>query len=128
MRSDLRWKRIWFVMGWISVVMALVVNLMPERELRAIHVNDKLEHITGYALLTLWFCGIYPKARYWVIAAMFAFMGAVIEVLQGAMHWGRTEDIHDFYADCVGIFVGLALAWIGMSQWPRWIERLFSRS
>jgi VanZ family protein len=128
LRDDLKWKRSWFVLGWVAVILALVLNLMPERDLRAIHVNDKLEHITGYVLLTLWFCGIYPKTRYRVIAVMFAVMGALVEVLQGAMHWGRSEDIRDFYADCIGIAIGLALAWLGANQWPRWIERLFKRA
>jgi VanZ family protein len=128
MRTDLQLGRMWLVLGWISVTAALVLNLMPARELHAIHINDKVEHITGYVLMTLWFCGIYPRTRYWLIAALFAFMGAAVEVLQGIMHWGRSEDIHDFYADCIGIAIGLALAWIGLSQWPRWVERAFKRA
>ena len=128
MRSDLRCGRFWLVFGWLAVAAALVVNLMPARDLRAIHLNDKFEHIVGYTLLTLYFCGIYPRSRYWRIALAFAVMGVVVEVLQGAMHWGRSEDIRDFYADAVGIAVGLACALLGLRQWPRWLERTFSRA
>lgn len=128
MRTDLRLGRVWLRLGWFAVAVALVLNLMPARALHAIHINDKLEHISGYILLTLWFCGIYPRTRYWAVAVGFAIMGAVVEVLQGAMHWGRSEDIHDFYADCIGIAIGLVLAAIGLSQWPRWLERLFKRA
>jgi VanZ family protein len=126
-RGDLRLARFWLVVGWIAVTIALVLNLMPGEELQGIEINDKLEHFIGYALLTLCFCGIYPRARYWLIAVLFLLMGGMVEVLQGLMHWGRSADIHDFYADCIGIAVGLALASLGLNQWPRWLESLFKR-
>lgn len=119
--------RLWLVLGWIAVIVALVLNLMPSVTLHGVPLNDKIEHTVGYLLLTLWFCGIYPRARYWVIALGFLVMGIVVEILQGAMHWGRSEDFRDVIADMVGIALGLGLAAAGLSQWPRWIEQLFAR-
>ncbi|MGE0113876.1 MAG: VanZ family protein [Steroidobacteraceae bacterium] len=127
MLQDLRYGRIWLVLGWIAVTIALILNLMPGYELHGINLNDKLEHVMGYVLLTLWFCGIYPRARYWAIALAFLGMGVLVEILQGVMHWGRTADIHDVYADMVGIGVGLTLAALGLYRWPRWIEAVFRR-
>jgi len=57
----------------------------------------------------------------------FVAMGALVEVLQGAMHWGRSEDIRDFYADGLGIGMGVVLALLGMNRWPRKVEWLLSR-
>ena len=127
MRNDLRYGRFWLIFGWVSVTVALVLNLMPARELHGIHLNDKFEHIAGYVLLTSYFCGLYPRSRYWLIVLAFASMGAVVEVLQGSMHWGRSEDIRDFYADCIGISIGLLLALLGMYQWPCKIEWFLTR-
>ncbi len=127
MRHDLRFGRFWFVFGWVSVAAALALNLMPARDLDGLQFNDKFGHVAGYLLLTVYFCGLYPRSRYWLIVLAFVAMGVVVEVLQGSMHWGRSEDIHDFYADCLGITLGVLLALLGMYQWPRKIEWFLSR-
>jgi VanZ family protein len=128
MLQGLNYGRLWLVLGWIAVVIALVLNLMPGAALHEVNINDKLEHIAGYLLLTLWFCGIYPRTRYWVIALGFLGMGILVELLQGAMHWGRSEDGRDVIADVIGIGLGMMLAAAGLNRWPRWIERLLVRT
>lgn len=127
MLQGLNHGRLWLVLGWISVMLALMVNLMPGSTMHSVEVNDKLAHVFGYVLLTLWFCGIYPRTRYWVIALGFLGMGILVEILQGAMHMGRSADFNDVIADVIGIGIGLSLAAAGLSQWPRWVERLFAR-
>jgi VanZ family protein len=127
MPRDLRFKNIWLIGGWVAVIAALVVCLVPGKYVEVPNLNDKVEHATGFVLLVLWFCGIYSRRRYWVIALSFLVFGALIEVLQGAMNWGRHADILDWCADSAGVIAGILLSLTPLQNWPRWIEAIFSR-
>lgn len=125
MSDGLRYQRMWVVLGWVAVAVALVLNLMPGTAVPKIG-GDKYEHVAGYVLLTLWFCGLYPRSRYWIIAASLLGMGILVEILQGAMHWGRQAEVNDVIADIVGIVIGLVLALTIFAEWPRRVEALFA--
>ena len=121
----LRHPRLWLVSGWILVILAVIANLVPSHDLPSMGgINDKFEHVVGYTVLSLWFAGIYPRARYPMIAVALLVMGIVIEGVQGAMRVGREADLRDVYADVVGIACGLtlALAWLG--GWAQRLEAL----
>lgn len=121
----LRHPRLWLVVGWLLIIGALVANLMPAHDLPTLGgISDKTEHIVGYAVLSLWFAGIYPRSRYPMIGVALLVMGIVIEGLQGAMHWGRQADIHDVYANTIGIIAGLTLALIWLGGWAMRVEAL----
>ena len=116
MMLALRHPRVWLVSGWILIAGAIVASLVPSHDLPSLGgVSDKTEHIVGYAVLSLWFAGIYPRTRYPMIGVCLLVMGIVIEGLQGAMHLGRQADLTDVYANTIGIVGGLllALAWLG---------------
>lgn len=128
MSSDLRHARIWSGIGWVGVIAATTLSLMPHTVLHGNSLNDKLEHAAGYALLTIWFCGIYPRSRYWVVAAGFLLMGITIEALQGGMRWGRQGDVYDVYANAAGIALGVLLARVTPAgHWARRVETLLMR-
>src|SRR5882757_2099168 len=113
---SLRYPTCWFSIGWALLFSSVVVSLMPAQALHAISaINDKVEHSGGYALLTMWFTGIYPRSRYGLIALGLFVLGVAIEFGQGAMHLGRTRDVFDVVANSVGIAAGLTLAllWSG---------------
>jgi len=119
----LRHPRLWLVSGWTLVVLAVVASIVPAHELPSLGgISDKAEHIVGYAVLALWFAGIYPRARYPMIGVALLVMGIVVEGLQGAMKVGRQADLRDVYANSVGIVCGLllALAWLG--GWAQRVE------
>ncbi len=130
MLRDLRFGRWWLVLGWLAVAAALTVCLLPPKYVEIPNANDKTEHIIGFMLLTLWFCSIYARSRYWLIALYYLLFGVFIEVMQGTMHLGRNSDIHDVYADAVGIFIGVILALTPLGRWPRkieaWMAELFA--
>ncbi|MGH7578381.1 MAG: hypothetical protein ACREM1_25110 [Longimicrobiales bacterium] len=127
MRSDLRHARIWYGVGWAAVIAATALSLMPNSVLQPGSLNDKLEHTAGYALLTIWFCGVYPRSRYPAIAIAFLLMGIAIEVLQGAMPWGRQAELYDVYAGAAGIALGVCLSWATpLGQWARRVEALLA--
>lgn len=119
----LRHPRLWLVSGWILVVLAVIASIVPVSELPKMGgVNDKVEHAVAYALLTLWFAGIYPKSRYPMIGVALLVMGIVIEGLQGAMNLGRQADLRDVYANTLGVVGGLTLALIWLGGWAQRVE------
>jgi VanZ family protein len=125
MLLSLRHPRLWLVSGWILIVGAIVASLIPSHDLPTLGgISDKAEHMVGYAVLALWFAGIYPRSRYPAIGVGLLVMGIVIEGVQGAMNIGRQADLRDVYANSVGIVCGLmlALAWLG--GWAQRVEAL----
>ncbi len=121
---QLRLARLWWSIGIAMVLYILVSCLEPPRYVPNLHLWDKLEHAVAFFGLTLWFGGLTRKSRYPLIAVLMALLGGGIEIAQGAMHWGRDEDILDFAADSVGIAVALTALYLGASGWAAWIERL----
>jgi VanZ family protein len=125
MLLSLRHPRLWLVSGWILVVGAIIASLMPSDRLPTLGgISDKTEHIVGYAVLSLWFAGMYPRSRYPAIGVGLLVMGIVIEGLQGAMHLGRQADLIDVYANTIGIVSGLVLALIWLGGWAQRVEAL----
>lgn len=119
----LRHPRLWLVSGWTLVVLATIASIVPAHDLPKFGgISDKIEHVVGYALLALWFAGIYPKSRYPMIGVALLLMGIVIEGLQGAMNVGRQADIRDVYANSLGIVCGLALALAWLHGWAMRVE------
>ena len=128
MLGTLRHPRFWLTIGWLLVMGAVIVSLVPGRSLPNLGVSDKLEHTATYAVLTLWFAGLYPRSRYfWIGAGMFA-LGTGIEFAQGAMNLGRQRDYLDVIANTAGIGVGLMLAVIGLGDWVQRVEGWRKRS
>ena len=122
MRLLLRHPWVWLGLGWTFVVCAIVISLVPGQKLPSTGVSDKLEHTVAYALLTLWFAGIYPRSSYVRIALGMFVLGVGVEFAQGAMHYGRQMDPRDMVANSLGIVAGLILAWIGLGGWAQRIE------
>jgi len=121
---QLRLARLWWGLGWAMVVFILSSTLAPARYVPELHLWDKAEHALAFFGLTFWFGGLLGRQRYPYIALVMLMLGGGIELAQGAMSWGRDEDILDFVADSVGISVALILLYMGLGAWIQWIERL----
>lgn len=128
MFNDLRFIRFWFVLGCVFVAAAMVLSLMPLQQVTMPSWNDKFEHTMGYFLLSLWFCGLYRRQRYWVVALWMFAMGVLVEMLQGMMHLGRQADIKDIYADILGIGIAIILAMTPLGRWSYWFEKLVPKA
>lgn len=121
----LRFPRLWLSLGWLAVALAIVVCLLPSNRLpQPPSLSDKSEHFICYLLLSCWFAGIYPRARYWIIGIGLLVMGVLIEFAQGAMGWGRQADARDVLANSTGIVAGLLLCWWGLGSWTQRVEAL----
>lgn len=122
MALPLRHPRVWLVIGWSMVALAMLVSLLPGEKLPSTGVNDKLEHMLAYTVLTVWFTGIYPRTRYAVIAIGLFLMGALLEWAQGALNVGRESDFRDLIANVIGISIGISLALVWLGGWAQRIE------
>jgi len=121
----LRFPRLWLSVGWLAIALAIVVCLAPTDRLpKPPNLSDKSEHFLCYLLLSCWFAGIYPRARYWIIAIGLGVMGVLIEIAQGAMGWGRQADAYDVLANCTGVIAGLLLCWWWLGGWAQRVETL----
>ena len=118
----LRHSRLWLSIGWMLVLAAVVVCLVPGHDLPETGMSDKSEHFICYGTLTLWFAGLYPRSRYGAIALWLLAMGIAIEFAQGAMHLGRSADVKDVLANSIGIVIGLILSFAGLGRWAQWID------
>ena len=75
--------------------------------------SDKLEHLTAYGSLILWFCMVFPTARQqFILAPGFCAMDVGIEFLQGMTSY-RTFDWADMAPNCAGV----AIVW-GIGRTP----------
>ena len=77
---------------------------------------DKWAHALVFAVLTLWFAGLYPRDKYWRIAIGMAAYGVLIELCQGIITY-RSAEWPDLGADVVGIGAGVSLALVGAGGW-----------
>ncbi len=128
MLLPLRYPRLWLVGGWTLIALAILASLSPAQNLPHVGASDKVHHLTAYALMALWFSGIYPKSRYLVIGIGLFLLGAVIEWAQGSMSYGRQADLYDMFANTAGILAGLIAAWLGLGGWAQRVEKLVGRT
>jgi VanZ family protein len=120
----LRLPRLWWCLGWAMLLFITISCLEPPRYVPDLHIWDKAEHAMAFFGLTFWFGGLTRRSRDPVIAAAMLLFGGGIEIAQGAMKWGRDEDIMDFVADAVGISIAFVVLGLGLWAWTRWVEQL----
>lgn len=110
--------RLWWVLGFVFVALAVYVCLIPGDELpKEFDLYDKLIHLAGHGALAAYFTGLVARRSWWkIFVALFA-LGIAIEIAQYFMHAGRNGDPTDVLANSCGQLLGLALGWLGLSRW-----------
>jgi VanZ family protein len=119
--------KLWWSAGWAMVLFILYSTLAPSRYVPNLHLWDKLEHATAFFGMTVWFGGLVRRGRFWLLGLVMSAFGAAIEVAQGTMGLGRDMDIHDWYADSIGVLLALGLLLCvprSRGCWLRWFETL----
>lgn len=102
---------------FLAVVIGLL-TLMPLETPEVIPGSDKTHHVLGFAALAFPSAFLFPKLVRWIAPLALAY-GALIEVVQPYV--GRTGDASDFWADAIGVLVGLGLglaanSWVGRAR------------
>jgi VanZ family protein len=128
-RPELRWSGFWWFCDWAILSAVVLGSLIPPSEFpKPIAMfNDKMLHFGGYFLMAFWFAGSLERKRYFWVAVGLCILGAVIEVVQHLMGFGRDADWRDFVADALGVVLALVVAWFGLGNWMAWVERRFVR-
>jgi len=121
--TTLRLARVWYLLGALLTVLVVIASLVPARDLPRLHVSDKVEHILAYLALALWFGGLIAPRGYFRLALGLLALGGGIEIAQGLMGLGRQADWYDFYADALGVALGLSLCLAGLRHWAAWLEQ-----
>jgi VanZ family protein len=119
---ELRYRRMWLSIGVIMVLVITIACLLPARELPAVGLSDKIEHLLAFGAVAFWFGSIVVRRDlHWVALAVVGF-GGLIEVMQSAMGLGREADWLDVLADSLGVLIGVILVLTPLGRWSRWVE------
>jgi VanZ family protein len=123
----LRHRRLW-VAASVALVAAIVYSsLTPDLALPMPTGFDKIEHFTAYCGLAVWFTGIFPRARYWLVVTALLVLGLSVEIAQGVMQLGRSAEFFDMVANAAGVGVGLLLALALTGNWATRVDAWLSR-
>ncbi len=108
--ETLRYKRLWLMLGIMLIMGMLISSLMPLNLNSGIPHQDKLMHIVGYSVLTLWFLQIIRNQRAIVLIPLgMVLLGITVELMQGLTHY-RYPDRMDAIANGIGCLVAALLA------------------
>lgn len=87
---------------------------------------DKWVHGITFFVLAVWFSGLVPRHRYWVVGVGLAAFGALLEFFQMYVRY-RMADEFDIAANTAGIIAGLAVALAGLGGWGLRAEDWYAR-
>jgi VanZ family protein len=126
--QPLEYRRLWLALGLAIVLAVIVASLAPWGGMPGRFPGvDKLEHVTAYLVLMVWFAGLQPRRAWrWVALALLG-MGLTLEIAQGLMHMHRTADPVDMIANAAGIGIGAMAAARGLASWPYRLETWLAR-
>ena len=127
--QPLAYRRLWLALGLAIVLAVIVSSLAPWGGMPGRFPGvDKLEHVTAYLVLMVWFAGLQPRRAWrWLALALLA-MGALLELAQGAMDMQRTADFRDVLANATGIGLGAVASAAGLASWPYRLETWLTRT
>ena len=101
-----------FIFGF-GLVLATVLLLMPSYAVpKAFDFYDKAQHSLVFVTLSLAGLMTYQERLKTVCLGLCVY-GGLIEVLQSTLTMTRHGDVFDWFADSVGIVVGLVLYLLG---------------
>ena len=94
---------------WAAVAFAFVMAILPHPPQVPGEPNDKIQHITAFATLSLLASIAYPRAGLLRLLGSLSAFGALIEFVQAIPALHRDSDVLDWIADTVAVIVVLLL-------------------
>lgn len=123
---DLHWWGLWALGSFTGLAVTVWLSLRTPTRF-ALDLNDKWQHGVGYAVLTLWFCGLVRRDRQWRVVLVCAAYGVLMEILQGVLTPDRVADPLDALANASGALIAVTLAKLGFDGWAEAVETLVRR-
>lgn len=117
-----RYRRAWFALGWLMVLMVVIGSLAPSAPSVPGGVSDKFMHFAAYAGLAFVFMGATGRHRWLRIAVGLLALGASIELAQAGLTEARSAEWLDMAANALGVAGGIAAAWLLPGNWCRQVE------
>lgn len=108
------------LIAMVLVTIAIaILSLLPGSDLPAQNLNDKVNHFIAYGVLT--FLAVLGRHRISIlkIAVLAIGYGLMLEILQGAMPFGRTASGLDAIANIGGVLIGTACGVLVGRYWLR---------
>ena len=118
----LRYASAWAAVAWFGVALGIVLTVLPAGT-TPVAVGGRVQHLAGYFILTSWFAGICPRARYPLIGIGCFLFGGAMELLQN-LSASRHPALDDALTNGVGIGTAIAVAYAGLGGWAAKVERL----
>lgn len=118
----LRYGKLWLALGWLMVLVTLGAFVAPAPEVLFVSHIDKVQHFLCFFVLTVWFCGLYDRRRYALVALGLILYAAGSEVIQGFLSY-RTASLGDLVADAAGVVAGIMASARGAGRWCIELER-----
>jgi VanZ family protein len=115
-------RRVWLALSVLLLAGVILGSLVPTGRVPHPGVSDKLVHAGAYFFLAIWFGGLTYRSAHGVVLLGLLALGAALEVLQGAMHLGRTADLMDLAANAAGIVAGLTVLRLSGTSWADRVE------
>jgi|WetSurMetagenome_2_1015567.scaffolds.fasta_scaffold102804_2 hypothetical protein len=100
---------------WAACVVTLLAAFAPASRAPHLFPWDKAEHVLAFYVLAFLGAAAFPRVKAWGLALVLLIFGGAIELIQGTPWIDRDADIHDVFADAVGI--GFALAPLALAWW-----------
>lgn len=120
----LKYPWVWRLLGWLLVAGVIVTSLLPAPWVPTFNIKDKILHAGAYCFLMVWFSGLYPRERHWIVALLLFGLGIGLDIAQLPTAT-RHFELLDIAADAGGIVLGLVLGRFVFAGWCRRVERLF---
>ena len=97
---------------WAGTAALLAALLVPQADLPQLPASDKIEHVVAFAIVSLLAGLAYRRAVALRLALVLIVGGAVVEIVQAMMPYGRTGDPKDAIADLLGVALGMSIAFL----------------
>jgi VanZ family protein len=118
----LHFARLWAAVAWLGVGCAIFLTVLPAGT-APVHIGGAPQHLAGYFVLTSWFLGIYPRARYPLIGVGCFLFGGAMELAQ-ILSPTRHPALADALTNGVAILAAVAAAYAGLGGWAMKLEKL----
>lgn len=121
LRHWARYRLLYRILFFSVLALGMYLGMRPGPPPTPFKFNmiDSLYHAGGLFVCTLLSYLAFPRWRWWLRGVLMFSVGVAVEFVQ-SFHPTRSADIHDIYANSVGVGAGLVLILVWQCLWGRW--------